>query len=53
MANTPLIEDREKMTRMLVWVLREEKHIAETQCSIGDSLALHAKVKLVFATNLW
>jgi hypothetical protein len=53
MASIPLIEDREKMTRMLVWVLREERHIAETWCSTSDSLALHAKVKLVFAMNLW
>jgi hypothetical protein len=51
MASVPLIRDREKMAGMLVWVLREERHIAETWCPIGGSVALHAKVKLVFATN--
>jgi len=52
MASIPIIEAREKMTRILVWVLREERHLAEIWPAIGESLALRAKVDLVFATSL-
>ena len=48
MASIPIIEPREKMTRILAWVLREERHLAEIWRAIEDSLALRAKVGLVF-----
>jgi hypothetical protein len=52
MASIPIIEAREKTTRILAWILREERHVAEIWRAVEDSLALRTKVDLVFATSL-
>jgi len=53
MSRVLIVEDEEKMARMLARVLREEGHVAQTSRVIGESLASHDKVNLGFATNPW